>query len=239
MNNKLATETCVDYKINSRAEQMSTDLKTKTWFFRNGTAIANNTNLNSLTTCGTYNEDSSTNATTLVNCPTKYAFSMNVFDTTGHANSSGWAYRIQEVTDIFGNAWRRWGETAGTSTWTWNRWVAISGSDGKQYSYGSNGTLVDVRRSGSVVTVYVQINTLDTGTMSSWQTRDLCTLDEQFRMAWRGWINFPVLHDSSMNSGGSIIINGGGTVQFSTRGGAITGTGSSVWVYASCTYVII
>ena len=85
MNNKLATETCVDYKINSRAEQMSTDLKTKTWFFRNGTAIANNTNLNSLTTCGTYNEDSSTNATTLVNCPTKYAFSMNVFDTTGHA----------------------------------------------------------------------------------------------------------------------------------------------------------
>lgn len=106
------------------------------------------------------------------------------------------------------------------------------------YSFGSNGSVVKAVRRGGFVTLYCQINTQDLGTMSTWQQKTICTLGDQFKPTMNSSLLFPVVHDSNQNSGGCIIVYNYGTVTYSTRGYTLPGISTSVWVYATCTYVI-
>lgn len=88
------------------------------------TVIPSSSNLNNViyTQCGTYVCQNNADAQTLTNSPTQLGFTMKVFDALGGAQSAGWAYRIQDITDYQGNSYRRYGETNGTTTWTWSAW---------------------------------------------------------------------------------------------------------------------
>ena len=88
------------------------------------TVIPSSSNLNAVTytQCGTYVCQNNADAQTLTNSPTQLGFTMKVFDALGGAQSTGWAYRLQDITDYQGNSYRRYGETNGTTTWTWSTW---------------------------------------------------------------------------------------------------------------------
>ena len=208
------------------------------FFIQNGyKAIGGGYNLNDLYNVGRYNCPTDQGASTMTNCPTAYGFTLYTYDATGTLTLSS-AYRIQEVTDKFGNAYRRFGASNSSGTWTWQPWFSISGYVSATYTYGSNGSSVKAERRGATVTLYCQINTQDLGTMSTWQQKTICTLGDQFKPTMNSSLLFPVIHDSNQNSGGCIIVYNYGTVTYSTRGYTLPGISTSVWVYATCTYVI-
>lgn len=238
MNNKLATETCVDYKINSKANEIVTTLENKSFLLYGGEQFPVNANMNDYTTCGTCSTQSNATASTFTNCPTSLAFTLYVYDALGVAKNGTWSYRIQEIVDYQGYRYFRWGETNGGTTYTWSTWRAVGGYDAQNISYGSNGSIINAIRNGGTVTVYCQINTADLGTMSSWQTKNLGTLNPAFRFTKSGYLLFPVVHDSAQNVGGCFVIYQSGAIQYTTRGGSLPGVATSAWVYATCTYVI-
>lgn len=110
---------------------------------------------------------SSAKAATLHDCPTKYAFTMHTYDATGMLKTSGYAYRIQEVVDVFGGTWRRYGSMENTSSWTWSAWVQIAGDTGLltlSTKNGATGTINYEKKNGWV---YVSFEALIPNTTSA------------------------------------------------------------------------
>lgn len=132
---KLATETCVDYKINAKAEE----IKDKSFLLYGGDQLPVNADLNNYTTCGTYSTQSNATAQTFANCPTSFAFTLYVYDALGVARDGVWSYRVQEIVDYQGNSYRRWGQTQASTTWTWYSWGQIHKlvQGGTSFSFGT------------------------------------------------------------------------------------------------------
>lgn len=195
------------------------------------------TSLNTYTACGISYIESNSWASTMLDSPTQSAFTLRVWDPTGEGKSSGWAYRIQEITTYDGNKFYRTGSTGGGDTWTWSAWRRTQTTTSYTYTFGSHSSVVALR-SGTTVTLICQINTVDLGSMSAWQTKNICTLNEVYRHGHGGAMLFPVIHDSTMNSGGAIAVYNSGWVQFQTRAGSLPGVSSTAWVNATCTYAV-
>lgn len=96
----------------------------------NGTAIAENSDLNTIEflAVGNYNCGTYTKARTLLNCPTGTAFRMEVFNPTGSTygdeTTSTWRYRVRKITTISGDVWMQAvdsGSTAGV--FTYGEWM--------------------------------------------------------------------------------------------------------------------
>lgn len=241
MNNKLATETCVDYKINSRAEQINDTIDTKAWTFYGTEDITSSANLDDYKEIGNYRAKTNAIAQTLTNCPSTSAFMLKVYDGTGNGDPDAlYMYRTQLIESFTGNMYIRTGISNGTgaSGLTWGAWRTLRISLSQNYTYGSNGSVITAMRQDSTVTLYVQINTADLGTMTSWQSKNLATLRTEFRFSKSGYLVYPVVHDSAQNTGGCIVVNQSGVVQFATRGGSLPGVATSAWVYATCTYCV-
>ena len=65
------------------------------------TIIGHNTDLNTITKCGSYSATSNALAQTLTNCPVTMAFTMNVYNATGNEVETpvvgSWTYFYQEI----------------------------------------------------------------------------------------------------------------------------------------------
>lgn len=200
-------------------------------------SFVNGDDLNNFSRVGYYMCKSNAKAATLTNCPTSSAFTVRVFDPTGDFKTSGWAYRVQEITTYNNDKFYRTGAMNNTANWTWSAWRRTQTTTSYTYTFGSNSSVVALR-SGTTVTLICQINTVDLGSMSAWQTKNICTLNEVYRHGHGGAMLFPVIHDSTMNSGGAIAVYNSGGVQFQTRAGSLPGVSSTAWVNATCTYAV-
>lgn len=190
------------------------------------------------TDVGYYNCKSNSKAAALYNCPTSSAFTMRVWDPTGDFKTSGWAYRVQEITTYNNDKFYRTGAMNNTANWTWSAWRRTQTTTSYTYTFGSNGSVVIALRSGTTVTLICQINTTDLGSMSAWQTKTICTLNEVYRHGHGGAMLFPVVHDSAQNTGGTIVVYNTGVVQFQTRGNTLPVVSTTAWVNATCTYAV-
>lgn len=105
------------------------------------------------TDVGYYNCKSNSKAAALYNCPTSSAFTMRVWDPTGDFKTSGWAYRIQEITTYVGDKFYRSGTMNNTTTWTWSAWTQIAGDTGLKTlstKNGATGTITYGKKNGWV-----------------------------------------------------------------------------------------
>lgn len=233
MNNKLATETCVDYKINSKANEI--------------TEVRNYKSYSSVTQLGL--TSGSATIVDMWNAMPNQSFFFGVaadFDSTEVPTTNGavfilkywnWRGRVEFYGTNVGHCDYKM-YLIGTNGRPDGNWIMVGGYKAQNFSYGSNSSVVTAMRRGGTVTLYIQLNTADLGTMTSWQSKDIVTLPTEYRINKSGYMLFPVVHDSSQNSGCAIIVYQSGVVQFSTRGNSLPGVATSVWVYATCTYCV-
>lgn len=86
--------------------------------------IPNGANLNSYVNVGKYGITQNSVAASLYNCPSSYAGLLIVWNANGTSAKSPttWYYVGQEFSDIYGNVWRRMGDTGSGTTVTWGAW---------------------------------------------------------------------------------------------------------------------
>ena len=94
------------------------------WSF---TDISYGADLNDYTACGFYKYHDDATVTSLAHCPVSKAFTMRVWNSIGVADydaisGNTWQYRVQRVTDLYGNEYIRHGETGGTGTVSFGEW---------------------------------------------------------------------------------------------------------------------
>lgn len=114
-------------------------------------SFVNGDNLNNFYHVGYYYCRSNSKAATLINCPTNLNFTMHVWDAVGEMKTTG-AYRIQEITDYHGSAYRRWGEYIGTA-WNWRTWKCLTTSDTFSKVSGTSATVNIPSGNGGYATV--------------------------------------------------------------------------------------
>lgn len=130
-------------------------------------SFVNGDNLNNFYHVGYYMCKSNAKAATLTNCPTSSAFTLRVFDPTGDFKTSGWAYRIQEITTYVGDKYYRSGTMNNTTTWTWSAWhhtVGDSGLLNLATKNGATGTITYEWKNGFA---YVSFENLIPNTTSA------------------------------------------------------------------------
>ena len=130
-------------------------------------SFVNGDNLNNFSRVGYYMCKSNAKAATLTNCPTSSAFTLRVFDPTGDLKTSGWAYRIQEITTYIGDKYYRSGTMNNTTAWTWSAWhhtVGDSGLLNLATKNGATGTITYEWKNGFA---YVSFENLIPNTTSA------------------------------------------------------------------------
>ena len=93
-----------------------------------GTTIASNTDFNTLTTCGHYNCNMNSIASTCINIPINKAGLLIVTDVTGNFSSvtSTYSYRTQKYITYEGDEFIRHGSTSSDTSIIWNGWQECS-----------------------------------------------------------------------------------------------------------------
>ena len=107
-----------------------------------GKDILQGEDLNNYTTPGIYATRLSATASSLSNCPTTYAFRLEVTSVTKSISPS---YIVQKVKDYLANEYLRYGTKSG-STWTWSYWRVIVNRVGPTFNW--NDTYVTADRGG-------------------------------------------------------------------------------------------
>ena len=89
-----------------------------------GVNISNNSDLNNIKEIGNYYCSSNVAAQSLSNCPTEYAFRLNVENKAGGLGASNYIYIRQTITDFNDSVYTRSLATSdGGSTWTISDWI--------------------------------------------------------------------------------------------------------------------
>lgn len=95
-------------------------------------SIPENAYLSDYTEPGVYGISRDTYANSFPDKPasTTYAGRLVVWNSMGSGTNPGetWYYVMQEYTDHFGNSWRRYGESLGSTTVTWYSWQYVGGT---------------------------------------------------------------------------------------------------------------
>ena len=98
-----------------------------------GTFIPANADLNSIEylKVGMYYNNSDNTVKDFTNCPTKYAFMMEVYSplskTIDNESSQGWVYRLRKITDYFGNIYIQSVNSSGTAgNFNYRTWQKIA-----------------------------------------------------------------------------------------------------------------
>ena len=140
-----------------------------------GTEIEQNSNLDdaSFREIGTYFCGSDANALTLTNCPTRYAFGMEVSTVSVSNPDSDKTYRIQRIVDSLGteyirrfltSSWDSWEQILKTGDTAITKITSFSHSDlGGNTDYGSGSNWY--RKIGNVVQLSLSL----TGTSAAWK----------------------------------------------------------------------
>lgn len=219
--NKLATETCVDYKINSKANEIVASLEDKSWLLFGGEAIPSGADLNNYYTCGTYHASNNAIARSLTNKPTSSAFVLYVYDALGNAdNSATYMYRVQEVRNYLGHRMMRYAtSSSGVSGLVWNAWLVLDYFDSQSITVSGNSAVsfeapILVRRFGSIVTITYGGNlTVNSGYTNRQIT--LGTLNSQFRPTYASQVcSGNTVISNSFAEAFRWMVNTSGTIMF-------------------------
>lgn len=160
MNNKLATETCVDYKINSKANEINDRIDNQAWTLYGVEDIPSSSDLNNYKECGNYRVVANSIAQTLTNCPVTSAFMLKVYDGTGNGRTTGWCYRTQRLEAFTGFTFIRTGNSSnggGLTDIVWGAWTCIPRADDFRMVSGTSGTINMNQNTGQYVEVPITI----------------------------------------------------------------------------------